>query len=474
MPVGRALGVYTNSSYPGVRAEMQPYHRAIATDRYQVWEPLWLTPLYAAWLREFLTTNEWQEFRQELTAGGLVDFDALDLHETEWNWPEKELVVDPSREETARKSRMSMGLSDREREMDSVDLEERDKRAAHMLGIDDVQVYRRMIAQSIHGVPVPDAQPAAGAPGENPAEFGNLGRRQWQNNRKAIRDVLGEVISGEITEAAALQMLQSLGLPEARAQAFIDDARDSTIDDPELVDADADPPPANQPAGPAIAAGWPITANCGTGDGGFQPGNDCGGKGSGGGSSGPAHEATLLADQGFQNRVNALDAGKLVNDDGTPIARDPRISSVEQAAIVDYSDGGADTLNAALRGPQAGNLSALEQAEVEAIDGALAKLPPSAGSSWRGQDRSYLDHLQPGTEYEERGFLSTSASQNHPSLQKGSGRAIIEVVGKTGRDISHTSMFPGESEVLLPRNTTFRVTARHEDADGTLRLTFEE
>ena len=203
--------------------------------------------MHDAFLDELESTNEWKAFVKTLPSD--VDLKALDLHEIEWNWPDKELVVDPSREETARKNRMAMGLSDREREMDSVDLEERDRRAAHMLGIDDVQVYRRLIAQSIHGFPVPEPgagiDPAA-AQAPQAGEFGGLGRRQWQNNRKAIRDVLQELIDDEISEAAGLQMLQSLGLPTDRAQVLIDDARDRTIDDPELQDHDDESAPLAQ------------------------------------------------------------------------------------------------------------------------------------------------------------------------------------------------------------------------------------
>lgn len=75
---------------------------------------------------------------------------------------------------------------------------------------------------------VPGMAPAASG------EFGSLGRRQWQNNIKAIRDVLGDVTSGAVTDAMAKELLQSLGLPPERADALITDAKDGTVDDPEI------------------------------------------------------------------------------------------------------------------------------------------------------------------------------------------------------------------------------------------------
>lgn len=85
------------------------------------------------------------------------------------------------------------------------------------------------------------ATAAAGAPpmGTAPAgEMSGLGRRQWQNNIKAIRDVLGDLIAGKSSETMANQLLQSLGVPPDRAQVFIDDAKDGTVDDAELTAAD--------------------------------------------------------------------------------------------------------------------------------------------------------------------------------------------------------------------------------------------
>lgn len=81
---------------------------------------------------------------------------------------------------------------------------------------------------------------AAAAPAVAPAatmagEFGNTGRRQWQNNVKAINDVLADLIGQKTSEAMARELLQTLGLSPERVDRLIADAKDNaTIDDPEL------------------------------------------------------------------------------------------------------------------------------------------------------------------------------------------------------------------------------------------------
>ena len=87
-------------------------------------------------------------------------------------------------------------------------------------------VSQRMAAVAAAGAPLPGAAPTG--------EMSGLGRRQWQNNIKAIRDVLKDMIAGTTSETMARELLQSLGVPPDRAQIFIDDAKDGTVDDAEL------------------------------------------------------------------------------------------------------------------------------------------------------------------------------------------------------------------------------------------------
>lgn len=87
-------------------------------------------------------------------------------------------------------------------------------------------VAQRMAATAAAGAPPMGAAPAG--------EMSGLGRRQWKNNIKAIRDVLNDLVAGKSSETMANQLLQSLGVPPERAQVFIDDAKDGKVDDAEL------------------------------------------------------------------------------------------------------------------------------------------------------------------------------------------------------------------------------------------------
>lgn len=52
-------------------------------------------------------------------------------------------------------------------------------------------------------------------------EFGDLSRRQWTNNKKAINDVLAEVSQGDIAPEIGVEFLKMLGVDEARAQSLV-------------------------------------------------------------------------------------------------------------------------------------------------------------------------------------------------------------------------------------------------------------
>ena len=58
----------------------------------------------------------------------------------------------------------------------------------------------------------------------------DMSRLQWGRNRKAIEDILAELIAGTASETKAKVFLQTLGLTEATAAALIQDARDGQVD----------------------------------------------------------------------------------------------------------------------------------------------------------------------------------------------------------------------------------------------------
>lgn len=234
MPVSRAIGE-GKDGYAAVRGEMLPYHRTIASDRCQIWEPSYLRPLF------------WQFVTELRLAGELDDWPDARPERCEFCWPEKELVVDPSREESARENRLSTGMTNREDELQVPDIDAYDDRCARSWGFATRDEFRAALRAKVFG---PAA--AAPAPADAGGEFGQLGRRQFTNNAKAIRDILQRLIDGSDSEAVASQMLKTLGLSDVRVQALIDDARDASIDDPALQGTgpsdDSSPDAAHPPA----------------------------------------------------------------------------------------------------------------------------------------------------------------------------------------------------------------------------------
>jgi hypothetical protein len=73
---------------------------------------------------------------------------------------------------------------------------------------------------------------AASAPS---GEFAGITRQQWNRNRKAIKDVLDEMIAGTTSEAAARVFLSGIGLAASSVDALITDAMDGQIDTPEVL-----------------------------------------------------------------------------------------------------------------------------------------------------------------------------------------------------------------------------------------------
>jgi len=61
-------------------------------------------------------------------------------------------------------------------------------------------------------------------------ELSELGRRQFQNNRKAIEDLLNEFAAGVISEAKVRAFLSGIGLGDAMIAELIKDASDGSVD----------------------------------------------------------------------------------------------------------------------------------------------------------------------------------------------------------------------------------------------------
>jgi hypothetical protein len=94
-----------------------------------------------------------------------------------------------------------------------------------------------MAMQDPNAVAVQEAAAGSEAEAATPTgEFAGITRQQWNRNRKAIKDVLDEMIAGTTSEAAARVFLGGIGLSQASVDALIADAKDGTVETPEVIE----------------------------------------------------------------------------------------------------------------------------------------------------------------------------------------------------------------------------------------------
>jgi hypothetical protein len=130
-----------------------------------------------------------------------------------------------------------------------------------------------------------------------------------------------------------------------------------------------------------------------------------------------------------------------------------------------YTNGLYGELNSALRSD---TLTAKQAEQFKGLKAALEKLPAYVGDTKRGahlgeKERNYY---KPGMVVQEKGFASTTSGTPR------SGNTQFIVSGKTGRDVSKLSQYPGEKEVLYPP-TWFEVT-KHEQVGKSLHIHLRE
>ena len=79
--------------------------------------------------------------------------------------------------------------------------------------------------------------------------------------------------------------------------------------------------------------------------------------------------------------------------------------------------------------------------------------------TWEG---GLLRSLLEKDEFTTRGYVSTSINPLTASGFSGGGQASVHmrIKAKTGIDVAPYSAHPGEEEVVLPRDTTYRITNR--------------
>lgn len=148
--------------------------------------------------------------------------------------------------------------------------------------------------------------------------------------------------------------------------------------------------------------------------------------------------------------------------DDYPSTPASHLDSDDLGALADYTGPGYLDLNNALRG---GEVDASQQARIEAVKTALAKLPPYEGPVIRGTNlpAEVLARYRPGEVITEDAFLSTTTNAGVARSPTFAGNVEFRILSKSGRDISPFSVFPGEREILFPPGTKFYVSSRRID-----------
>ncbi|EIT90869.1 MULTISPECIES: ADP-ribosyltransferase [Mycobacteroides] len=145
--------------------------------------------------------------------------------------------------------------------------------------------------------------------------------------------------------------------------------------------------------------------------------------------------------------------------------RSPKTSKLDAddlLAMADYTGDGYRELNTALR---SGTLDASQQARIDAINNALAKMPKYEGPVFRGTDlpADVLARYQPGTVVTESAFTSTSTNAAIAKSADFAGNVEFRIISNSGRDVSAVSNFAHEQEILFSSGSKFYVASRNID-----------
>lgn len=140
----------------------------------------------------------------------------------------------------------------------------------------------------------------------------------------------------------------------------------------------------------------------------------------------------------------------------------PDVSPQGAKGLWDYTtNDGYTTMNTALRSPSTMTADDLAVAKerIAMVDRGLTELPAQPGTSFRGTNlpADVVKEYQVGNVVSDKAFLSSSTDVVKAQEFQGSGNALIEIQGTSGREISKLSQFPSESEVLFGHGTKFEV-----------------
>lgn len=174
------------------------------------------------------------------------------------------------------------------------------------------------------------------------------------------------------------------------------------------------------------------------------------------------HAAEYAKQEGFNKTLSTL------------MKAAPQPAPAQKSAISKYTNGAYDSMNTALR---SGQMPKSYSDQVKHLDTYLAgaKFPEDA-TIYRKVDGEYAKFIKsvaafPGAAFVDRGFISTST---HQGVWHGSMQMVITVKkGQSGAAVKDWSQHSGENEVILPRNTMFKVT-KMEDGGNTLHVEIDQ
>lgn len=191
--------------------------------------------------------------------------------------------------------------------------------------------------------------------------------------------------------------------------------------------------------------------------------------GGGGGESGSSFDAKTFTDSKAADEWGRDEFGSWANG----------LSSKERGALVDYQGHAFESINGGLR---SGDVPKGQASTIKALDSALSKKTlPHDMELYRGMDmssegsRAVIDTWEPGSTFQDKGYLSTSLDKHmaHNEFVETKGpKATITVRAPKGTHAgymnaaSNNHMIANEQEMLLPRNTNYRVVSKTKTSGG--------
>jgi lambda family phage portal protein len=223
---------YSGTSYSSSRTSMLEDRR-----RFRRWQ---------RYMVSHLCTPVWDAFCEQAATAGVDGFPSMSeiledrraATAVEWQTPAWEWV-DPQSEQAASDAALTSYQSTYQDELGQRGKhwknvfyqrakEERLKRQLGLITADMAQIEATQAeGQQMAAASAPQAGASQPAPS---SEMANASRLQFGRNRKAVDDILNELIAGTISLVRAKVELQTIGYTEATAQALIDDASDGTVD----------------------------------------------------------------------------------------------------------------------------------------------------------------------------------------------------------------------------------------------------